>query len=180
VPVSAGAGFLPGECPGARQRGGHVEAQRVRRSGGHPAGALGLGHRFRIAGIERRAIRIARPRGLRFPFRDQARDLGAAFKAGIDEPHGVELGERGAVIAIVLGLPPHRLFPGDAEPGQVLVNCRLEFGPAARRVDVLDAQQQPPARRLRPLGIEQGRQRMAEMQIAVGRRREAENGWQNS
>ena len=76
----------------------------------------------------------------------------------------------------MLGLPPHRLLPGDAEPGEVLVDRRLVFRPAARRVDVLDAQQQPPAGGARHLDIEQRRQRMAEMQIAVRARREAENG----
>ena len=67
----------------------------------------------------------------------------------------------------MLRLPPHRLFPRDAEPGEVLVDRRLVFRPAARRVDVLDAQQQPPAGGARHVEIEQRRQRMAEMQIAV-------------
>ena len=74
------------------------------------------------------------------------------------------------------GLAPHRLFPRDAEPGEVFVDRRLEFRPAARRVDVLDAQQEAPAHLARHLEIDQRRERVTEMQVAVGRRRETENG----
>jgi len=45
----------------------------------------------------------------------------------------------------MLALPPHRLLPGDAEPAEILVDRRLVVRPATGRVDVLDAQQQPPA-----------------------------------
>ena len=88
----------------------------------------------------------------------------------------VELRERGAVVVEMLGLPPHRLLPFEAEPGEVFVDRRLELRPAARRVDVLDAQQQPAAGRARHVEVQQRRQRMAEMQMAVRARREAENG----
>ena len=73
-------------------------------------------------------------------------------------------------------LAPHRLLPGDAEPGQVVVDRLLVVRPAARRVDVLDAQQEPPAGRARHVEIDQRGQRMAEMQMAVRARRETEHG----
>jgi hypothetical protein len=75
----------------------------------------------------------------------------------------------------MLALPPHRLLPGNAEPLQILVDRRFVFRPRARRVDVLDAQQQPAAGLARHVVIEQGRIGMAEMQIAVRARREAED-----
>jgi hypothetical protein len=55
----------------------------------------------------------------------------------------------------MLGLPPHRLLPGDFKPIQILIDRGLEFRPATRRVDVLDAEQQPPAGGARHLGVEQ-------------------------
>ena len=55
------------------------------------------------------------------------------------------------------------------------MDARLEFGRAARRVDVLDAQQQAPAGLRRHLRIQQRRIGMAEMQLAVGAWREAED-----
>ena len=173
----AGAGFRPGERVGAFERSRHVEPQRVRHSGGHAAGALGGGHCLRIAGIKRRAVGIARPRRLRLALRHHPRHFGSAFEARIDDPHRIQPGQRRAVVAIVLGLPPHRLLPHEAEPSQVFVDGALVFPATARLIDVLDAQQQPSARSLRHIGIEQGRQRVAEMQMAVGRRRETENGW---
>src|SRR5262249_54014041 len=72
--------------------------------------------------------------------------------------------------------PPHRLLPGDAEPGEVLVDRLLVFAPAARGVDVLDAQQKPPTGGARHVEIDQRRQRVPQMQVAVGARREAEDG----
>ena len=169
------AGLDPGERAGALDRRVHVEPQRVRLAR-HARRALVGAQRFGGAGIERRAVRIARPRRLRLALGDQPRDLGAALEARIDEALRVELRERLAVGVEMPGLAPHRLFPGDAEPGEVFQDRRLVFGPAARRVDILDAQQQAPARRARHLGVEQRRERVAEMQVAVRRRREAENG----
>ena len=67
-------------------------------------------------------------------------------------------------------------FPGHAEPAEILENGRLELRPAARRVDVFDAQQQPPARRARHVLVEERRQCVTEMEIAVRARREAEDG----
>ena len=88
----------------------------------------------------------------------------------------VELAPAPRVVVEMLALAPHRLFPGDAEPRQVLVDRLLVFRPAARGVDILDAQQEPAAGRARHVEIEQRGERMAEMQIAVRARREAEDG----
>ena len=45
----------------------------------------------------------------------------------------------------MLGLAPHRLLPGDAEPGEVLVDRLSNSGRQRVGVDILDAQQEPPA-----------------------------------
>src|SRR5262249_44171607 len=68
------------------------------------------------------------------------------------------------------------LLPGEAEPRQVLIDRRFVLRPAARRVDVLDAQQEPAAGRAGHLEIDERGERMAEMQVAVRARREAEDG----
>ncbi len=49
----------------------------------------------------------------------------------------------------MLRLAPHRRFPGQAQPGEILIDRGLELRPAARRVDILDAQQEAPLGRLR-------------------------------
>jgi hypothetical protein len=67
----------------------------------------------------------------------------------------------------VLRLPPHRRLPGDAEPGEVLVDRGLEFRSAPRRVDIFDPQQKPSATLVRLVEVEKRRKRMTEMQIAV-------------
>jgi hypothetical protein len=72
-------------------------------------------------------------------------------------------------------LAPHRGLERDTEPRQILPHRRLEFRPAARRVDVLDAQQQASARGARHLEVQERAQRVPEMQKTVGARREAEH-----
>src|SRR3979409_994508 len=74
------------------------------------------------------------------------------------------------------GLPPDRSFPGEAEPGEVLIDRGLEFRPATGQVDILDPQQKSPAARARQIEIQQRRIGVAEMQIAVRARRKAEDG----
>ena len=76
----------------------------------------------------------------------------------------------------MLRLAAHRLFPFDAEPFEIAVDGGLELRRAARRVDVLDAQQQPSAGLPRHVGVEQRRIGVAEMQFAIGAWREAEDG----
>ena len=76
----------------------------------------------------------------------------------------------------MFGLPPHRGFPCDTEPGEVFINRGLEFRLATGGVDILDAQQEPAAGLTGQLKIQQRRISVAEMQMAVRARREAEDG----
>src|SRR5262249_9199422 len=80
-----------------------------------------------------------------------------------------------AVLFEMLALAAHRRLPYEAEPGEILEDRRLEFGAAARAVDILDAQQQAATRRPRHLEIGEGGQRVAEMQKAVRARCEAKD-----
>src|SRR5262245_64605653 len=100
---------------------------------------------------------------------DEARDLAAALEARIEE--SIEPREHRAIVVEMRALATHRLLPGDAEPRQVFIDRGFVLRPAARRVDVLDAQQEPAAGRARPLEIDERGERMADMQIAVRARR---------
>src|SRR2546430_1648926 len=108
--------------------------------------------------------------------RNVARDLGAAFEARIDQSLRLELCQRVAIGIEIVRLTPHRLFPADAEPSEILVDRLLELRATARGIDVLDSQQKPPAEVARHLVIDQRRERVAEMQVTIRARREAENG----
>src|SRR5262249_57942290 len=133
--------------------------------GGGPPGARGAGAwgargRAGAAGIGGRAAGGARPGPPPLARGDEPRDLAAALEARIGER--VELRQRRAVIGEMRALAPDRLLPGDAEPGEVFVDRLLIVRPAARRVDVLDPQDEPPARRPRHLEIDERRERVAE------------------
>src|SRR5262249_40216362 len=106
---------------------------------------------------------------------DEARDLAAALEARIDQPHVGQSIERLLIRSEMLGLAPHRRFPREPEPRQVLIDRRLMLRAAARSVDVLDAQQQTSVRRTRHVGIDERAERVPEMQIAVRAWREAED-----
>jgi hypothetical protein len=106
-----------------------------------------------------RAVRPLRGIGRR-------RDVGAGAEAGIDQAADIERIERAAVIGEMLGLPPHVPVPVEAEPAQVREDRRLELAPTAADVDVLDAQQEAPARLARPRPGDTRRIGVAEMQLA--------------
>ena len=72
----------------------------------------------------------------------------------------------------MLRLAPDRPGPGQPQPGQVIGNGGLEFGPAAARIDVLDAEEELPPGPRRP-GREQRRIGVADMQQARGAGRKA-------
>src|SRR5215813_488620 len=72
----------------------------------------------------------------------------------------------------MLRLAAHRLFPVQAEPGKVLVNRRLELRPAARHVDIFDAQEETPAGRPRRLPADERGCGVSEMEIPRRARRE--------
>src|SRR4029079_12212217 len=124
----------------------------------------------------RHAVGVAWPALADVAVSHHVRDLGPALEARERQAPRLKLFERRAVVIEMLGLPPHRALPRQAKPGEVLVDRRLELGPAAGRVDILHAPQEPPARRTRHVEIEQRRERVAEMQMPVRARREAEYG----
>src|SRR5712691_1414673 len=170
------AGLAPIERTRLRERAPHVEPERERRAGRDLFRALGGREPFGIARIERRAVGIAQPWRSSLAFGYESRDFHPALEARIDQALRLEPLERPAIGFEMLRLAPHVGFPSHAEPGEILVDRRFEPWPAARPVDVLDAQQQPPAGRARHVKIEQRRERMPEMEIAVRARREAEGG----
>src|SRR5262245_32675286 len=104
-------------------------------------------------------------------FGDKRRDLSSALEACVDETQAVQLSERLPIVVEMLTLAAHWFLPRDAEPSEVLVDCGFIFGAAARAIDILDAQQEAPAHRPRHVEIDQRRQRMPEMQVAVWARR---------
>ena len=160
----------------ARERCRHVEPPGVgrrptRRAGGVRVPTSRGRRRGRAARRRDRAARPLRRLGLG----DEGADLAAAHEGGIDELLADQQVEHGLVLGEMFGLPAHRLFPVDPEPGEVVVDALLEFRRAALEIDVLDAQQEPPACARRPFAVENRRKRMAEMQFAIGARREAED-----
>src|SRR5215467_4024496 len=169
-----GTGFDPRQRSGSRDRRRHVEPQRIGLPRRHAPLALGGRQRARVAGVERRALGIARPGRMPLALGDEARDLDAALEARIEE--SIEPREHRAIVVKMRALTAHRLLPGDAEPRQVFIDRRFVLRPAARRVDVLDAQQEPATGRARHLEIDERGERMAEMQMAIRARREAEDG----
>ncbi len=147
-------------------------------AGREAGGDLVGGHRPARASIERRAVGIVWPgaAGLARPRFGQRLQRGAALEARIDEPHGLEPRDHGAVVAKMLGLATVGGLEGDAEPGQVLQHRRFQMRRAAGAVDILDAQQQASAEDGGQPLVLQSAQRMAEMEQAVGARREAQDG----
>ncbi len=75
----------------------------------------------------------------------------------------------------MLGLTAHRLLPVEAEPGEIVIDCLLKFRAAAFEIDVFDPEQELAAGGKRHFLIEQCRKAVAEMQIAIRRRREAKD-----
>src|SRR3954447_11772879 len=74
------AQFVPTQASGAAAGGRHVEPKRIRRTSVDEAVSLVGGQRSGVAGIERRAVGIARPRPIRLTRRNLPCDLGAAFE----------------------------------------------------------------------------------------------------
>jgi len=169
----------PGEIFHAGTGHRHIKPQRVRRVLPDQPRALGPRERFRRARIERRPIGIARPRRFGFPLRDEPGDFRAALEGRIDQAQARQFFRRLAVARKMFRLPAHRRFPGYPEPGEVFVDRRLEFRPAAGCVDILDPQQEPAAAFARQVEIQQRRIGVAEMEVAVRARRKSENGWRH-
>ena len=109
------------------------------------------------------------------PGRDAGGDVRPAEKGGVEEAELVELGEALPIEFEAVALPEHRPVPLQAEPVQILDDRRLEFRPRPHPVDILDPQEDAPARRLGGAPVEQGGEGVAAMQVAVRARREPED-----
>ena len=168
--------LLPAQRAGPFHRLLHVEADGIGLASCDARLAIWFLDLPRRARIDRNAIGIARPALADVTVGHQMRELGAALEAREGHAHGFKLVQRGAVAVEMLGLPPHRVLPVQPEPRQILIDRRLELGPASRRVDVLHAEQEPAAGPARHVEVHQRRERMAEMQVAVRARCETENG----
>ena len=154
----------PAERPGQREGGGDVEPPGMG-FGCHARGALGVTEVAAGAGIDD-AARAVRGTG-------GGGDIGAAAEARIFETHGAQPVERRVVHRAACRLAHDRPVPIDAEPCQVIVDRRLEFGAAARVVDVLDAQAELAAGLPRPPPAGERRKGVAEVEVAGRRRGEA-------
>lgn len=129
------------------------------------------------AWIERRSVRVAQPcRPVCLCGGHRCLDLTAAHDRRIDEPHVSQPLERSSIEIEVIGLAPHRLFPAQSQPGEVIEDRRLELRTAARPVDILDPEQEASAHCGRHVVVDDGRQGMAEMKQAVRAGGKAENG----
>ena len=100
-------------------------------------------------------------------------DVGAGAEAGIDEALLAKPLERCRVGRATLRLHQHRLGPLEPEPFQVREDAVDELGPAARLVEILDAQQELAAAFARADCAKHGAVSVAEMQPSGRRRREA-------
>ena len=76
--------------------------------------------------------------------------------------------KRSLIVSQMVRLAQDRLFPRQAQPGEVFVDRRLVLWSAAGGVDILDAQDEATARRLRRVIGHQRRKGVAEMKQAGG------------
>ena len=104
---------------------------------------------------------------------DRFGDLAARAEAAINQAAFDQPFEQARIFLHVRGLAAHWLFPFETQPRQVLVDRRFVFLPRAALVDVLDPEQEAPVRGAGGVEGGQRRERVAEMQIACGRRGEA-------
>jgi hypothetical protein len=102
----------------------------------------------------------------------------AGAKAAIDQALVAQHVDGPVIVGQVLGLAAHRLFPFQAQPGQVLQDRGLEFGTAAGGVDVLDPQHEPAVRRPGRRRRRSGPRRRG--RDAGGRSGRARSGWRSS
>ena len=100
-------------------------------------------------------------------------DVGAGAEAGIDQPVGAQPFECVGISGASGRLDERLAIPDQAEPAQILFDGGDELGPAARRVEILDPQQEAPARLAGRRMAEDGALGVTEMQLPGRRRREA-------
>ena len=77
--------------------------------------------------------------------RDLAEDVGAGAEAGIQQATRGQHFQDSPILRQMRRLHSHFAIPIEAEPRQVLQDRGGELGAAACRVDILQAQQKPPA-----------------------------------
>jgi hypothetical protein len=162
----AGAtGWGPGSRgPVSVQVRGGVAAKALGRLRRMASVGPGVGHGAVAAGAG-----VDRVRGVLLRRGEGGADLGAGAAAGVGEAEGGEPGEGSGVAGEVVGLAQDRLGPGEAEPGEVLVDGGLVGGAAASAVDVLDAEEEGAALGSREVPGGQRREGVAEVERA-GRR----------
>src|SRR5713226_68502 len=148
---------------------GDIEAKRVGLAGGKAGGPLRRRQATADAGITRSFRPVRGTAGAR----DLGQDRRTAAEAGIDERARSEAVERCLVVGKMRRLAPDFAVPVEAEPGEVGKHRIGEFRAAARRIDVFEAEEKPPARLARAAPGEKRGMGMAEMEIAGWARREA-------
>jgi hypothetical protein len=165
----AGAHVVPGERPGALERPGDVQPPGIGLAPSDPPGPLGRVEVAAGAGIEP----LTRgPVGGGGGGGDFLAHLLARAEAGIEHTRRAQPVERLAVERHALGLADDGPVEAQAEPAQILEDRGGEFRPAALRVEVLEAEQEAPAREPRRVVGEAGGIGMPQMQIARGARGE--------
>lgn len=122
---------------------------------GYAAAAAGPGVKRSVGSMRRRA-----------GSRDLGGNLLTRAKAGIDQVARFELPKGVPVEVETLRLAENRLFPLQAQPGEVPVDGRFEFRPATCNVDIFDTQQEAPAGVCR-LGCEKRGMGMPQMQASA-------------
>ena len=176
--IGAGPGLVPIEFTAEmRQRGLHVEPPCKGLAVSHAPTAL----RHTAFAVERRRMRhtvgVARPgRAVLLGFGDEGACRGAAREGRVDDSPVDQRVERRTVVVKMVGLPANRLLPIESQPGEIVAYGTFELGLAARRINVLDAQQKAAACICRHVMVEHGGIGVAQMQRAVGAWGKAENG----
>jgi hypothetical protein len=104
---------------------------------------------------------------------DLAGEVSAGAEAAVKQTELVKPIEGGAMFIQVLGLAAHRSRPLESKPAEVLLDRDLPFRPAARDVDILDAEQESPVGAPRLTPRHPRRESMAEVELTGGTRGEA-------
>src|SRR6478609_8514320 len=97
----------------------------------------------------------------------QASNFTAALEGRIHKSQAVEPGQCRTVVVEMAALTTDGLHPLQSQPRQILIDRFFVSWPAARRVDVLDAQQEATRRRPCHVKIDERRECVTEMQIAI-------------
>ena len=162
--LRAEGGILKGEnfAFGDAEAPVDVEVERRKRRVGGRA-ELGRVNRF-IVGCGRGAL-VGRTEGVK--------DIAARAGAGKNRAGGMEAGEGGAVKRETLALIDDRLGPREAEPAEVFEHGGDEIEAEADGVEIVVAQEQGAAGGAGAFGGDPECARVAEMEVAGGRGREA-------